>query len=239
MEIMKKFGLFLLAGIVMTLGFVSCNDDEGDYPTNYPLITTVCPLDGGDYYFQRDNGDKLYPSDKTRVPGYRPANDGTKQRAIIWFSLLDGTVPGYRYNIALYAVEEIYTGTSEIVEDAAQLEELGDAKTGYTLGTFNLSREWLTFYANYAVHDYSCHTFTLAVDKTGTTEFENTDEEYLNVVVLHDDGNDSRGYDSGSYVSFDLTPLAAELDGKKGINLLLPTRDNGNKELKLDLPQEE
>ena len=94
--------------------------------------------------FQRDNGDKLYPSDKTRVPGYRPADDGTKQRAIIWFSLLNETVPGYRYNIALYAVEEIYTGTSEVVEDAARLEELGDARTGYTLGTFNLSREWLT-----------------------------------------------------------------------------------------------
>ena len=196
MEIMKKFGLFLLAGIVMTLGFVSCNDDEGDYPTNYPLITTVCPLDGGDYCFQRDNGDKLYPSDKTRVPGYRPADDGTKQRAIIWFSLLNETVPGYRYNIALYAVEEIYTGTSEVVEDAARLEELGDARTGYTLGTFNLSREWLTFHALYAAYDNSRHTFTLAVDKSGTTEFENTDENYLNVVVLHDDGGDDAD-DSG------------------------------------------
>lgn len=239
MEIMKKFGLFLLAGIVMTLGFVSCNDDEGDYPTNYPLITTVCPLDGGDYCFQRDNGDKLYPSDKTRVPGYRPADDGTKQRAIIWFSLLNETVPGYRYNIALYAVEEIYTGTSEVVEDAARLEELGDARTGYTLGTFNLSREWLTFHALYAAYDNSLHTFTLAVDKSGTTEFENNDEKYLNVVVLHDDGGDARGYDRGYYVSFDVTPLAAELEGKTGINLLIPTRENGNMELKLDLPREE
>lgn len=31
---------------------------------------------------------------------------------------------------------------------------------------------------------------------------------------------------------------AAELEGKKGINLLLPTRENGDKEIKLDLPQE-
>lgn len=244
MEIMKKFGLFLLAGIVMTLGFVSCNDDEGDYPTNYPLITTVCPLDGGDYCFQRDNGDKLYPSDKTRVPGYRPADDGTKQRAIIWFSLLnkvqnDNNDKENIYNIALYAVEEIYTGTSEVVEDAARLEELGDARTGYTLGTFNLSREWLTFHALYAAYDNSRHTFTLAVDKSGTTEFENNDEKYLNVVVLHDDGGDARGYDRGYYVSFDLTPLAAELEGKTGINLLIPTRENGNMELKLDLPREE
>ena len=235
---MKKIGLFLLAALTV-VGFSACNDDDGDYPTSNPLITTVCPLDGGDYYFQRDNGDKLYPSDKTRVPGYRPANDGTKQRAIIWFSLLDGTVPGYRYNIALYAVEEIFTGTSKVVEDAAQLEELGDAKTGYTLGTFNLTREWLTFFANYAVHDNSRHTFTLAVDKSGTTEFENNDEKYLNAVVLHDDGGDARGYDRGYYVSFDVTPLAAELEGKTGINLLIPTRENGNMELKLDLPREE
>ena len=235
--IMKKIGLFLLGAVTM-LGFASCNDDDGDYPTSNPLITTVCPLDGGDYYFQRDNGDRLYPSDKTRVPGYRPATDGTKQRAIIWFSLLNETIPGYRYNIALYSVEEIYTGASEIVDDAARLEELGDAKTGYTVGTFNLSNDWLTFYALYSCRSNSKHTFTLAVDKSGTTEFENTDENYLNVVVLHNDGGDTGGPDCGFYVSFDLSGIATELEGKQGINLLIPTRENGNKELKIDLPEE-
>ena len=58
-------------------------------------------------------------------------------------------------------------------------------------------------------------------DKTGTTEFENTDEDYLNVVVLHDDGDDRLR--SGSYVSFDLSTLAAEPRRQMGINLLLPT----------------
>lgn len=242
--IMKKIGLFLLGAVTM-LGFASCNDDDGDfpagygdYPTNYPLITTVCPLEGGDYCFERDNGDRLYPSDKTRVPGYRPATDGTKQRAIIWFSLLNNTIPGYLYNIALYAVEEIYTGVSEIVDDAARLEELGDAKTGYTVGTFYLSKSWLTFHALYACRDSERHSFTLAVDKSGTTEFENTDENYLNVVVLHNDGGDTGGPDGGSYVSFDLSAIATELEGKQGINLLIPTRENGNKELKIDLPEE-
>ncbi|WP_417016128.1 hypothetical protein [Alistipes sp.] len=233
---MKKFSLFLL-GALAVLGLAACNDDDGDYPKSTPLITTVCPLDGGDYYFQRDNGEKLYPSDKTRVPGYKPDGD-QKQRAIIWFSLLDQTIPGYRYNIALYAVEEIYTGTSEVVDDAARLEELGDAKTGYQLTTFNLSREWLTFCALYSCSLNSKHTFTLAVDKTGTTEFQQSEEGYLDVVVLHNDGDDTRGPDCGFYISFDLTPLAAELEGKKGINLLIPTRENGNRELKLNLPEE-
>ena len=228
---MKKFGLFLLGALTM-LGVTSCNDDDGDYPRNTPLITTVCPLEGGDYYFERDNGDRLYPSDKSRVPGYKPDGD-QKQRAIIWFSLLDQTIPGYRYNIALYAVNEIYTGTSEVVDNTARLEELGDAKTGYQLTTFNLSREWLTFCALYSCNLNSKHTFTLAVDKSGTTEFKESKEGYLDVVVLHDDQDDQGGPDCGFYISFDLTPLAAELEGKEGINLLIPTRENGNREIKL------
>lgn len=228
---MKKFGLFLLGALTM-LGVTSCNDDDGDYPRNTPLITTVCPLEGGDYCFERDNGDRLYPSDKSRVPGYKPDGD-QKQRAIIWFSLLDQTIPGYRYNIALYAVEEIYTGTSEVVSDASRLAELGDAKTGYTVGTFNLSESWLTFYALYSCRYNSKHTFTLAVDKSGTTEFKESKEGYLDVVVLHDDQDDQGGPDCGSYVSFDLSAIASELEGKQGINLLIPTRENGNREIKL------
>ena len=234
MDIMKKFGLFLIAAIAVT-AFTSCNDDDGGEPLR-TLITTVRTLDGGDYYFQRDNGETLYPGNKSRVPGYKPDPDKT-QRVIIWFTLQNG-IADYDYNIDLYFVENIYTGTSEVVTDAARLEELGSAKTGFQSNTFNLTKEWLTFYALYAVRDNSKHTFTLAVDKSGTTEFKESAEGYLDVVVRHDAGDDAGGYDSGFYVSFDLTDIAAELEGKKGINLLLPTRENGDKEIKLDLPQE-
>ena len=218
---MKKIGLFLIAAMAV-FAFTSCNDDtDGDYPRYTPLITTVRTIGGeegeasADYYFQRDNGEKLYPSDKTRVPDYD-------------------------YNIALYAVDEIFTGKAQVVNTAEELEALGTAKTGFkdSKELFNLSKEWLTFYALYAVRDNSKHTFTLAVDKSGTTEFKESAEGYLDVVVRHDAGDDAGGYDSGFYVSFDLTDIAAELEGKKGINLLLPTRENGDKEIKLDLPQE-
>ena len=121
MDIMKKFGLFLIAAIAVT-AFTSCNDDDGGEPLR-TLITTVRTLDGGDYYFQRDNGETLYPGNKSRVPGYKPDPDKT-QRVIIWFTLQNG-IADYDYNIDLYFVENIYTGTSEIVTDAARLEELG------------------------------------------------------------------------------------------------------------------
>lgn len=239
MENMKKIGLFLIAAMAV-FAFTSCNDDDGGEPLR-TLITTVHTIGGEegetgtDYYFQRNNGEKLYPGDKTRIPNYKGKE---RQRAIIWFKLLEERVPDYDYNIALYAVDEIFTGKAQVVNTAEELEELGTAKTGFQNGTFSLSKEWLTFYALYAVRDNSKHTFTLAVDKSGTTEFKESAEGYLNVVVRHDAGDDAGGYDSGFYVSFDLTDIAAELEGMKGINLLLPTRENGDKEIKLDLPQE-
>ena len=161
MDIMKKFGLFLIAAIAVT-AFTSCNDDDGGEPLR-TLITTVRTLDGGDYYFQRDNGETLYPGNKSRVPGYKPDPDKT-QRVIIWFTLQNG-IADYDYNIDLYFVENIYTGTSEIVTDAARLEELGSAKTGFQSNTFNLTKEWLTFYALYPVSDNSKHTFTVIVNE--------------------------------------------------------------------------
>ena len=236
---MKKIGSFLIAAMAV-FAFTSCNDDDGTEPLR-TLIATVRTVGGEegetgtDYYFQRNNGEKLYPSDKTRVPNYKGKE---RQRAIIWFKLLEERVPDYDYNIALYAVDEIFTGKAQVVETAGELEALGTAKTGFQNGTFSLSKEWLTFCALYAVRDNSKHTFTLAVDKSGTTEFNESDKDYLDVVVRHDAGDDAGGYDSGFYVSFDLTDIAAELESKKGINLLLPTRENGDKEIKLDLPQE-
>lgn len=145
---MKKIGLFLIAAMAV-FAFTSCNDDtDGDYPRYTPLITTVHTIGGeegeasADYYFQRDNGEKLYPSDKSRVPNYKGKE---RQRAIIWFNLLKERVPDYDYNIALYAVDEIFTGKAQVVNTAEELEELGTAKTGFQNGTFNLSKEWLTF----------------------------------------------------------------------------------------------
>lgn len=97
----EKFGLFLIAAIAVT-AFTSCNDDDGGEPLR-TLITTVRTLDGGDYYFQRDNGETLYPGNKSRVPGYKPDPDKT-QRVIIWFTLQNG-IADYDYNIDLYFVE--------------------------------------------------------------------------------------------------------------------------------------
>ena len=218
MDIMKKFGLFLIAAIAVT-AFTSCNDDDGGEPLR-TLITTVRTLDG----------ETLYPGNKSRVPGYKPDPDKT-QRVIIWFTLQNG-IADYDYNIDLYFVENIYTGTSEIVTDAARLEELGSAKTGFQGNTFNLTKEWLTFYV--IVNEVKDEG---EKGDGGAEQSEAAETDYLQLELRHNPGGDTQGYTDGYYVSFNLTPLAERLEGKKGVVLHIETNKNGPQEIKLDLPQ--
>lgn len=52
---MKKIGLLFLTAL-LSLTLPACNDDDGDYPYVYGLITTVHTLGDKEYYFERDNG---------------------------------------------------------------------------------------------------------------------------------------------------------------------------------------
>lgn len=229
---MKKIGLLFLTAL-LSLTLPACNDD-GDYPYVYGLITTVHTLGDKEYYFERDNGQTLYPSEKSAT---FEAEEG--KRAVIYFDLLEG-IPDYDYNIRLYRAEEIYTGPSAIVTTQEELDRQGGDCAGFPAAYwqyFNLTPKWLTLYLLYPVTDNSKHTFSVIVNKVEAPE--QTEEGYLNLELHHSAGGDVPGYTQGYYVSFDLTPIAAELEGKKGVILGIETCENGTKHIKLDLPQEQ
>lgn len=229
---MKKLGFLFLSVFAVTL-FVSCSkDSDGDYPAK-ALIATVRTLDDGGYYFERNNHETLFPGDRSRVPSYA-ARDG--QRAIIWFSLLSD-VAGYDYNIELYAVENIFTGKSETVSDAARLDELGNAATSITPANCSLSREWLTLHVGYPVTDHARHSFTLVVNEV--EEPEEHYDGYLDVELRHNPGGDLAGYTHFTYISFDLSGISERLAGMQGVTLRIRTQQNGTKYLRFDLPKEE
>ena len=228
---MKKFSLILLTALI-AVALPACDDSDGDYP-GYTLITTVRTLDGGDYYFQRDNGETLYPSDKSRVAGFKPGDDN--KRAIIWFNLLSG-IANYDYNIALYGIDYIYCGTSKVVNTQEELDELANNPTSITPGYCNLTKTWFTLYVGYPVTDNSKHSFTLIVNNVEKPEESN--EGYLDVELRHNADGDIHGYTKGYYISLDMTPLAEQLKDKKGVTLRILTQENGTKYLKFDRPKE-
>lgn len=230
---MKKPLYFLLFALAVFC-FSSCdNDRDGDYPRYRPLITTVRTTDGSDYYFQRDNGETLYPSDKRRVPAYE-AKD--RQRAIIWFNRLPD-IAGYDYNIALYSIQNIFTGASEVVGDQARLDELGNVPTSIRPDNCNLAAEWFTLNVGYPATDDSRHTFTLIVNEVEAPE--TSTENYLDVELRHGAGGDIQGYTHFTYISFDLSGIAHLLEGKKGLSLRIRTQQNGTKYLTFDLPAQQ
>lgn len=231
---MKKFGFLLLAALLAAFA-PACNDTKGDYP-GYTLITTIHKLDNNGFYFQRDNGQTLYPGDLTRVPGFVP-DENVSRRAIIWFNLLEEPAAGYDYNIALYGLDYIYAGTSQVVNTQEELDQLGNDPTSFMtdyLAYSNFTPEWLTLYVGYPVTNNSKHTFTLAVNNVEAPE--ETYEGYLDVELRHNAGGDLYGITYWSYISLDVTPLAQLLDGKKGITLKILTQQNGTKYLRFDLP---
>lgn len=237
---MKKTLLLFAAALMLgCLGcLTACNDDSDRYvicPSYYrPLIVTVRTLPEGDYYFERDNGETLYPSDKTHVTGYAPED---RRRVVITFDLL-GTREGYDYDIALFSVTDLFCTAAEVVEDPSQLAPLGNAPTSLFPTECNLTSEWLTLCVAYPVRDDSKHTFRLIVNRLETPA-EHTDG-YLDVELHHDDGGDATDPDLGlgrmNYVSFDLTPIASLLKDMKGLSMRILTQQNGTKYVRFDLP---
>lgn len=227
---MKKIKFLLIFALFAATALTSCDNSDGDYPRYTPLITTVHPLGNGDFYFQRDNGETLYPGDKSRIGAY-DAKEG--QRAIIWFNLMD-KIEGYTYQIALYGIENIYTGSTATVSTQEALDALGDAQNSF-VGSV-LSDKYLTLQVAYPVSDNTKHTFTLV--RNNVTDPEYKYDGYLNLELRHNDGGDT-GYNKYCYLSFDLTDFKAELEGKKGITLRVKTQMNGVKYICIDMSKDE
>lgn len=67
----------------------------------------------------------MYPGDKSRIGSYKAEED---QRVVIYFNLLNNKVEGYDYNMALYYIQDIYSGGTKVVTTQEELDALEDDK---------------------------------------------------------------------------------------------------------------
>ena len=111
-SVKNKWGIHFLfrmwvAVAVLTVTVSSClEDDEYEVDELLFAIGNVRIIEGNDYYFELDEGSKLYPGDTTAISNYPLVEN---QRAFVYFTLLEQALPGYEYNAALKHVENILT----------------------------------------------------------------------------------------------------------------------------------
>lgn len=227
---MKKLGLFLITSLAAVF-FAACNDSDGDYASQWAFVS-VSPLANNDYYFRLDDGKTVYPGDKSRTGAYNAKAD---QRAIIFFNYLKDAAEGYDYNVALYGVQNIYSGETRTVSTETEVKELPTDRTSFVGAKLN--DNYLNLGIGFNASDLEKHCFLLVENTFTQIASENKEEGYLNLELRHDADGDTSGYDyMDRYVSFRFgDDFKALLKDKKGIILRVSTRLNGDQYIKIEL----
>lgn len=212
-KLISYLSVFLLMLATCTTLY-SCLDLDDDNDNNTAFsIGTIKIIQGRDYYFALDSGEKMYPSDTTRVHNY-PLVDG--QRVFIYFRPLDQKISGYDYNVQLYQLNNILT-KNIIPLTAATADSIGDDR-------INATNMWITDrFLNIEYQIYSSdnptkkHMLNLVINKTKGNSSDNAD--YIDLELRHNAFNDSGILLSWGVVSFRLDEIANQLPGKKGLKV--------------------
>lgn len=217
---MKKTLLSLL--LLCTLG--ACNDNDGDYAEYMDFVTVETDATAAGYHFRMDDGKSLHPGDITRVGAYDAVQG---QRALLYFSLLPERIEGFDYNAAIYAIHDIYTGTTRLVDD----DEL-DAMPDDPMQALEcrLRNGYLTLRVAYPVADNSKHNFQLAVLRPAAA----TASDYLDAELRHDAGDDLPGTPAYCYISFSLDDALPLLEERQGLSLRIRTSADEVRILRID-----
>lgn len=225
---MKRFA-YLLAACTLALFVTACDDTEGDYPRRYSFVTEhTIEGQAADYYFTHDNGQRFYPADRSRIPGFR-AHEG--RRAIIYYNFLKETSPGYDHDIALYEVAHPRIGASIDASDPDAPEFSDDASTELILDNLTTSRQWLNLGIGYHAQDTDHHAFSLVMDEAA----DDADDGWLALTLYHST-EERTGWDTTEFICFRLDPFAAALEGKQGIALRMRTF-GGERVYRIELPR--
>lgn len=229
---MKRLSLYLMTSAFLLLGSLalqSCLDDwDSDSGNSYLAIGTLKIIQGKDYYFNLDDGNKMYPSDTTYVHNYTLV-DG--QRAFIYYRPLDEKISGYEYNAQIYEIENILT--KDIIPlTTATADSIGDdpidATDIWITGNY-LNINYRLYHSNNADKK---HMLNLVVNQTATPSA--TDAGYVDLEFRHNAHNDAQRVIGSGVVSFKLDAIANQLTGKKGIKIRVKTIHDGIRYMPVD-----
>lgn len=218
---------FMLAFLLMPL-LQSCVDNDNKLSSRF-TIGTLKIIEGNEYFFNLDEGDKMYPSDTSYIHNYTLI-DG--QRVFIHFLPLEEDVPGYEYNVKLIQLQNILT------KDIIPLTE----ETADSIGNdrVNISTPWIS--GNYLNIEYQYyhsnneakrHMLNLVMNET--PDAPAPEEGYINLEFRHNAYDDEQRTTGWGIISFKLEEITDQLQGKDGLKILVNSIYDGKRTYTVNL----
>lgn len=248
MKRLTLIGCFSLL-MVMIPVLQSCLNDDNH--TGKLIISTIHTLDadGKLHDFTLDDGKKMYP-DNAEEWHHQSFADG--QRAFVIFDELDKPVSGYDYTIRIRQIKEMLTKEIITLGEGEHTEEkIGDDKINTTYLWISQDRKYLTieFQYYYRADEKKKHYLNLVIPSSSPAAHQAGKEadSYLQLEFRHNDenndGEQSEAFDNASYllsegyVSFRLSKIKEQMEGKKGLQIRVNTLYNGIQTYKVDFPE--
>lgn len=224
---MKKpsFRFIALALVFLLMpALQSCLDDNDSYPNTYFTIGTLNIIGDKEYDFTLDDGDKMYPTDTSYIHNYALVD---KQRVFIHFLPLEEDLPGYDYNVRLLQLQNILTKDIITLTDE-NATEIGNDRINATklwiTGNF-LNIEYQFFHSD---NEDKKHLLNLVINEASQTA-TSTEEDYICLEFRHNAHNDEQRKTGWGIVSFKLDEIADQLQGKKGLKILVNSIYDGKR----------
>lgn len=225
---MKKFKFTLTAYLLIALTTISMQSCLNDWDNNYEdynatsiAIGTLKIIENKDYYFNLDEGGKMYPGDTTYVHNYSLV-DG--QRVFVHFLPLEEKVAGYEYNAQIYKIENILTKDiiplTEETADSIGNDRINTTDIWIAGGCLNIQ-----YQLYYSPGLDKKHMLNLVTNETSNSPA--TDEDYVNLEFRHNAYNDIQQESGWGVVSFKLDNIAEQMEGKKGLKIRVNTIYDG------------
>ncbi|WP_298112404.1 NigD-like protein [uncultured Bacteroides sp.] len=211
-----------LIGILL-LPLQSCLDDGYDKNAALLTIGTIHVIEGNDYYFELDEGTKMYPGDTTQLHNYHVVNG---QRAFIYFTLLDEKINGYDYNANISHIENILTKDIYYMPQEEE-DSIGDDKINITEMWFTNNYLNIQYQFYYSDNPEKKHMLNLIVNRNSNGETTEEENDYITLEFRHNAYEDKQSKRGDGLVSFKLNEIEDMIKGKKGLNIRVKTLYDG------------
>lgn len=223
-EFMKQLKYYIATFVLVFItipALQSClNDSDSDNFNNAInnsslAIGTLRIIDGNEYYFDLDDGDKMYPGDTSYIHNYS-LNDG--QRVFVYFIPLKESMPGYKYNVKVIKIENILT------KDIITLTE----ENADSIGNDRINANELWIKGGFLTIEYQLlhsnnpnkkHMLNMVVNETAGAP--SPEDEYVNLEFRHNAYDDEEREPAWGVVSFRLDSIAKQMKGKKGLRIFV------------------